>query len=161
MILESTSKIDCRHAQGKLLLGSGVNTEKFEMTSVNQGVKQHRNVGNEMLEVREIIFCDRWSVWTQTLYEKLKNNCCWTEYVWQPLPGKEQLLNASTKKINKQINKKKKKKVCYWYIFPGFLQSMSKNQISPTGHRKNDKRHTRAYEVSQEANQPEGHSYLS
>lgn len=59
MILVSNSKIDSRHAQGKLLLGSGVNTEKFEMTSVNQGVKQHRNVGNEMLEVREIIFCDR------------------------------------------------------------------------------------------------------
>lgn len=44
------------------MLHSGVNMKPLELASVNQGVKLHYNVGNEMLELRETLFCDKMSV---------------------------------------------------------------------------------------------------
>lgn len=44
------------------MLHSGMNTNKCELASVNQEVKQHYNAGIGMLEVHKTIFCDKYSV---------------------------------------------------------------------------------------------------
>lgn len=44
------------------MLHSGVNIKPLELASVNQRGELHYNVGNEMLELRETLFCNKMSV---------------------------------------------------------------------------------------------------